>query len=168
MLAFVTSACSSGQEQDVRPAPPAAVAAAPTPVLSFNELMVTMVDNAGHVLWDAEKDEFAPRNDADWMELQNHATQVAAASTLIQVAGTGPTDAVWARDPRWREFSQTMAEAAMSGRRAATQKNLKGVVAANTALVQSCEGCHDAFKPDLPTEGIAHQRPHSESHPGNR
>jgi hypothetical protein len=33
-------------------------------------------------------------------------------------------------------------------------------VAANGQVVESCEGCHKEFKPDLPTEGIVHTHDH--------
>jgi hypothetical protein len=39
---------------------------------------------------------------------------------------------------------------------AAKTKNLELLGTAADALVASCEGCHDAFKPELPTEGIMH------------
>lgn len=171
VVAVLAFGCSSGQqapEAGTAPAAAAADAPAVTPHLSINELMVTMVDNAGHVLWDAEKEEFKPRNDADWTEITDHATQLAAASTLLQVGGTGPSDMVWAKDPKWRADAQKMGEAAMAARAAAAEKNLPALVAANSTLVQSCEGCHKAFKPDLPTEGVIHQRPHSESHDADR
>ena len=41
-----------------------------------------MIDNSGHVLWDAEKEAGAPKDNADWLELEDHATQLAAAGTL--------------------------------------------------------------------------------------
>lgn len=175
-VAVFTFGCSSPPEQsqvNQAPAaePAAAVAPAPpavTPQLSFNALMVTMIDNAGHVLWDAEKEGFKPKNDADWLEIEDHAIQLAAASTLIQIGGTGPTDRVWAQDPKWRIDAQKMGQAAMAANAAAKQKNLEALVAANSTLVESCESCHKAFKPDLPTEGVVHQRPHSETHRTNR
>jgi cytochrome c556 len=175
VVAVALVGCSSGQPQAPATQPPASepAAAAPappavTPHLSVNALMVTMVDNAGHVLWDAEKPEFKPRNAADWTEIEDHATQLAAASTLIQLGGTGPSDKVWAQDARWQADAQKMGEAAMAAGAAAKQKNLEALVAANSTLVESCEGCHKAFKPDLPTEGVIHQRPHSEAHGSNR
>jgi hypothetical protein len=51
---------------------------------------------------------------------------------------------------------------------AAKARNLDAVIKANGNLVESCESCHKAFKPALPSEGIVHQRPHSESHTSNR
>jgi hypothetical protein len=34
------------------------------------------------------------------------------------------------------------------------------LVAANGQLVQSCEGCHKEFKPELPSEGVVHAHAH--------
>lgn len=154
-----------------QPAPPpaaegnAAVAApAVTPAVSVNELMVTLIDNASHVLWDVEVPAQAPKNDADWVELEDHAVQIAAASTLIQLGGTGQADPGWARMPGWKTSAQAMMDAAMAARAAAKKRDLPAVIVANGRLVESCESCHKEFKPSLPTEGIVHQRPHSESH----
>jgi cytochrome c556 len=154
-VAAISGACSSGAPQ---PAPV-------TPRTSINALMVTMVDNAGHVLWDAEKPELAPKNDADWLEIQDHAIQLAAASTIIQLGGTGQADMGWVKQVGWASHSTAMGDAALGALAAAKAKDLPALVKANGALVETCEGCHKAFKPSLPSEGIVHQRPHSESHP---
>ncbi len=135
-----------------------------TPALSVNELMVTMIDNAGHVLWDVEVPENAPKNEADWVEIEDHAVQIAAAGTLIQLGGTGEADPGWARMPTWKVSAQQMMDAALAARQAAKKRDLPAVIVANGRLVESCESCHKEFKPTLPTEGIVHQRPHSESH----
>ena len=50
---------------------------------------------------------------------------------------------------------------------AARSRNLPALIEANGKLVETCEGCHKQFKPELPTEGIGHQPPHSESHKSN-
>jgi hypothetical protein len=137
-------------------------------VVSFNTLMVTMIDNAAHVLWDVEKEGFAPKDDADWLELEDHAIQLAAAGSLIQIGGTGPTDSAWVQQAGWKTDAQGMTSAALAVLDAAKNRNLDMVIEANTNLTMSCEGCHKAFKPELPTEGLLHQRPHSESHEPTR
>jgi cytochrome c553 len=156
-------------------APPAPVAAEPPPPptpsvvgnISYNELMVRWIDNASHVLWDTEKPGFSPKNDADWLEVEDHAVQLAAAGTLIQLPGTGVSDAIWAKAEGWQTNAKAMAEAGKAAQTAAQARNLAALVDANGQLVATCEGCHKAFKPELPTEGVAHQRPHSDSHGGN-
>ena len=158
---------------DKQPATPPAISAKPaqppfTPVVSINALMVTWIDNAGHVLWDVEKQGFAPKNEADWIELEDHATQLAAAGSLIQMGGAGQADAGWVQQVGWKTNAQAMTTAALAELSAAKSRNLQGLIKANGDLVASCEGCHKAFKPELPSEGITHQRPHSESHKTNR
>lgn len=89
--------------------------------------------------------------------------QIAAAGMLIQLGGTGQADAGWARLPPWRTNAHLMMDAALAARQAAKQRDLPALVRANGRLVESCESCHKEFKPSLPTEGILHQRPRSES-----
>ena len=149
-------------------APAASAGSAPTPRVSVNALMVTMIDNSGHVLWDTEKEGFAPKDDADWLEVEDHATQLVAAGTLLQLGGTGQADMGWIRQVGWKENADAMSDAALAALAAAKARNQQSLVAANGRLVESCEACHKAFKPSAPTEGIAHQRPHSDSHANNR
>jgi hypothetical protein len=144
------------------PAPPSAPALRLS--TSYNELMVTWIDNASHVLWDVEKPGFAPKDDADWTEFEDHAIQVAAAGTLIQLPGLGPNDTVWSGQDGWKANAELMTEAATAALAAARARQLPAVVEANGKLVLACIGCHKQFKPELPSEGITHQRPHSESH----
>jgi hypothetical protein len=163
------SACSApttppNPETAAPPTPPAPALRLST---SYNELMVTWIDNASHVLWDVEKPGFAPTNEAAWSELEAHAIQVAAAGTLSQLPGLGPNDAVWSGQDGWKANAQLMSEAANEALAAAKARQLPAVVEANGKLVLACVGCHKQFKPQLPSEGITHQRPHSESHDKN-
>jgi hypothetical protein len=166
------SACSTppaSAPAEATPPPAAAPAAAPAPTLNttYNQLMVAWIDNASHVLWDAEKKGFEPKNDADWLEIEDHAIQVAAAGTLIQLPGTGVSDAIWSKASDWQKNARLMSDAGTAALAAAKGRNLPALVEANSKLVQTCEDCHKQYKPDLPTEGIAHQRPHSDSHKSN-
>ena len=40
-------------------------------------------------------------------------------------------------------------------------KSQEALVAPNGQLVESCEGCHKEFKPDLPSKGITHKHMHA-------
>ncbi len=168
-IALVVAGCSAppAPQQEAAPAPAPAAAPPVAPTTSINELMVAWVDNASHVLWDVEKPGFAPKNEADWVEVEDHAVQLAAAGTLIQLAGTGPSDPVWVQRDGWKSNARLMGEAGRAAFTAAKARNLPALIEANGSLVATCEGCHKEFKPDAPTEGIAHQRPHSDSHKAN-
>jgi hypothetical protein len=147
--------------------PPASAPSAPLLNTSYNELMVAWIDNASHVLWDVEKKGFAPKNEADWTEVEDHAIQLAAAGTLIQLQGSGPSDATWVGQEGWKTNARLLSQAGTAALAAAKTRNLPALVEANGKLVETCEGCHKQFKPELPSEGIAHQRPHSDTHTSN-
>jgi len=160
---LLLSACNAGVEkQQATPqaSAPAPAAPAAAPVVSVNALMVTWIDNSAHVLWNAEREGRAPKNDADWLEIQEHATQLAAAGTLIQLGGTGQADPGWAKSPDWKTNAVKMSNSAVDAIAAAKNKDLPALVKANGQLVESCENCHKEFKPELPTEGIKHHPPH--------
>jgi cytochrome c556 len=132
----------------------------PTPPFSVNEMMVMIVDQPGELLWDVEKAGHAPKTDEDWYNLENHAVSLASAATLIQLGGTGPADAGWARQPTWRSSAQQLVAAAMAARTAAHAKDMAGLTTANGQIVEACEGCHKEFKPDIPTGKLfLHHRP---------
>jgi len=118
--------------------------------------MVSLVDHAGHALWDVEKPGRAPKTDADWREVEHHATQLAAAGSLIMLGGAGPNDLVWSSTPSWKTRAKAMTDAGAAALDATHAKNFEALVKANGQLVESCEGCHKEFKPDLPSEGITH------------
>ena len=156
--AMVLCGCNSSVEQpqsSQQTATPQAVSHA----VSVNELMVAWIDHSGHELWDVEQEGRAPKSDADWREVERHATQLAAAGTLIALGGTGEADPGWAQLPDWKKYSREMTNAGIAARDAARAKNIDGVIKANGQLVEVCEGCHKEFKPESPTEGKTHQ-PH--------
>ena len=145
---FVCGCGGSGKSEPLKPPVP--------PAVSVNAVMVAMIDHNGHVLWDAEKEGKAPKSDGDWQEIEHAAIQLAGSGTLIALGGSGPADAGWANLPDWRKYSQALTDAAVAARAAAHAKNLGDLVKANGQLVDSCEQCHKAFKPQLPTEGLLH------------
>jgi hypothetical protein len=129
------------------------------PAVSINELMVAWIDHSGHELWDVEPEGRAPKTEADWRAVERHATQLAASGTLTALGGTGQADAGWARSPLWKKYSQELTHAGLSALAAARSRNFEQLLKANGQLVDVCEGCHNEFKPAVPTEGKTHQ-PH--------
>jgi hypothetical protein len=128
--------------------------------VSINAEMVRIVDHAGHQLWNAEKSEMAPKTDADWENIVEHATQMAAAGALIRLEGTGPNDRTFIQQPDWQKFATAVSTAGMAALKAAETRNQRALVAANGQLVEACEACHKRFKPSLPSEGIMHTHAH--------
>jgi hypothetical protein len=156
VVVLLAYGCNAGApEQPAQPASPAATTV--PPAVSINALMVTWMDHSAHELWDVEQTGRAPRTDAEWRELERHATQLLASGTLISLGGTGEFDREWSQRPTWAIRAQALSHAALSSLNAIRARNLEQLVRANGLLTDSCEGCHDEFKPSLPTEGIVHQ-----------
>lgn len=128
--------------------------------VSINAEMVRVVDHAAHQLWNAEKEGMAPKMDADWENIVEHATQIAAAGALIRLEGTGPNDHTFVQQPEWHTFGAAVSNAGLAALKAGEAKNQEALVMANGQLVEACEGCHKRFKPALPSEGIMHSHIH--------
>ena len=128
--------------------------------VSINAEMVRVVDHAAHELWSVEREGMAPKTDADWENVVEHATQVAAAGALIRLEGTGPNDRTFVQQPEWQKFAGDVSTAGLSALHAAEAKDLQALVTANGQLVEACEGCHKRYKPAIPSEGILHTHVH--------
>jgi cytochrome c556 len=59
-----------------------------------------------------------------------------------------------------QKCSRAVSDAGMAALKASQAADIKALVAANNQLVDTCESCHKEFKPDLPSEGIAHMHMH--------
>ena len=141
-----------------RAGPQTNVSPLPVPLaVSINAEMVGLVDHSAHALWDVEREGRAPKSDADWAEVEDSAVQLAASATVIALGGTGPADSGWAQLPDWKRFSLELRDGALLARTAAQGRNLDALVKANGQIVDVCESCHKAFKPQLPTERIVHR-----------
>ena len=107
-LALTLVACTPTTEAPSNAAEQPAVAASSVPLgVSLNAVMVGLVDHASHSIWEAATTEHAPKSDKDWEEVQHHAIQVAAAGTVISMAGTGESDAAWVKNPEWQRSPNT-------------------------------------------------------------
>ncbi|HET9942083.1 MAG TPA: hypothetical protein VFR05_02005 [Terriglobia bacterium] len=143
---------SQPEQQAQQPAPPA------VPVnVSINAIMVDLIDHASHEIWDATGDpKKAPKTEGDWGELEHHATQLSVAGSLIMLGGTGKADVGWIQQIPWKQYSQELSDAGAAARSAVRDRNLEALSKAGDQLVTTCESCHKQFKPESPTEGIAH------------
>src|SRR6476646_3969839 len=153
--ALLLVGCSSGSQPPAQTAQSAVTSPPPSgPPVSINAEMVSIVDHAGHALWDVEREGKAPKTQQDWELVAEHAVQIAAAGTLITLPGTGPNDLMLTQQPDWKKWARAMSDAGLAAFKASEKKDMKALVAANSQLVESCEGCHKQYKPALPSEGI--------------
>jgi len=161
--AYLAAGCGAPTEQ-AQPSAQSGPAARSVPTVqspvSINAEMVRVVDHAAHQLWNAEREGMAPKTDADWENIVEHATQIAAAGALIRLEGTGPNDRTFVQQADWQKFGAAISDAGLAALKAAEAKSQGALVSANGQLVEACEGCHKRFKPELPSEGITHSHAH--------
>ena len=108
---------------------------------SVNALMVALIDHAAHEIWEAASS--VSLTGRDWQNVEQHATQLVAAGTLVSIGGTGSQDKTWTMTPEWQEF-------------AVADTDQRELQRAGEHIIDACFGCHDMFKPDAPTEGLMH------------
>jgi hypothetical protein len=161
--ACLAAGCGAPTEQ-AQPSAQSGPAARSVPTVqspvSINAEMVRVIDHAAHQLWNAEREGMAPKTDADWENIVEHATQIAAAGALIRLEGTGPNDRTFVQQADWQKFGAAISDAGLAALKAAEAKSQGALVSANGQLVEACEGCHKRFKPELPSEGITHSHAH--------
>jgi hypothetical protein len=141
------------------PSTPASPPSVTSPV-SINAEMVSVVDHAAHELWSVEHEGHKPKTPADWEELSEHATQLAAAGALIMLPGTGANDVTLTQQAKWQKRAKDLSAVGIAELKASQGNNIDALITANGRLVDVCEGCHKDFKPSLPSEGIAHKHMH--------
>jgi len=119
--------------------------------VSLNEVMVALVNSSADPLWVAAWR--PPESEEGWRALERSAYQLELAGALLTVPGTGPLDEAWTSDPQWAEFSRQLKQAGLQSRAAVAERDLDAIKLAGDAIVETCEGCHIAFKLPEPTGG---------------
>lgn len=118
--------------------------------VSINEVMVAVVDHNAHILWNTSLDEFKPRTEHDWHELEHAAITLTASGNMIMIPGPSQMDRDWVANPAWESFAQAQTDAAMRMLTAVREHNTDALEDAGGDLVDTCTGCHQQFKPEIP------------------
>jgi hypothetical protein len=93
-------------------------------------------------------------NERSWLTVGEAAVDLVGAATLITTPGTGPRDAAWIRDPRWRQLAADMQEAGLSVGVAASSRDRIALTESASRLAQSCQSCHLVFSARLLTTSM--------------
>lgn len=130
---------------------------------SINATMVAVVDWAAHEIWEAGYAEtMTGRN---WLTTKQYALQLLASGTLISLGGNGKADMGWVNNQDWQMWTAKMIDETEQSLVAINARDQPALKASGERLVEACEGCHAAFKPQIPTEGILHVPHHDYGEP---
>ena len=112
--------------------------------VSVRDTMLAVIGPATYTIWGVE----SPRSDEDWLPLEQAAITVILAGSVLMEGGSEVADRNRANDPRWRELTRDMIEAAEHALQAARQRDLETFVeVTNDDLYAPCEECHKVFPP---------------------
>lgn len=107
---------------------------------TMSELMVRIIYPTSDALFYIESR--TPKTDAEWGTLEGQALMLAESANLLMMPGR-------ARDQKdWVTYSRVMLDAAADALAAAKKKDVDGIVFVGEKLVESCTGCHKAYRRD--------------------
>lgn len=90
-----------------------------------------------------------------WSSAGLAAVNLIAASTLITLPSSQPQDAEWIADPEWLRKAADMQNASVLVGVAINRQDGPGLLKTANLLADSCQSCHDRFKPDLPKTDLS-------------
>jgi hypothetical protein len=114
-------------------------AAGPKPVATMRELMLKIVYPYSDAIFYVERE--APKNVGEWMTLETKTLALAEMGNLLMSPGRAYNQDQWMKD------AQLLVNVGNSAYKAAQARNLQGLVALNAELYESCQSCHEHFRP---------------------
>ena len=86
--------------------------------------------------------------------MEHYAIQLQSSISAITMGGSGVNDAMWVAQTGWRGFASQMGDASVQILGAARQRGLPALLTAGDQLKAACDGCHQQYKPEVPTQGF--------------
>jgi cytochrome c556 len=113
--------------------------------VTVKEVMEKTITPATNTLWSVPD----TPTDEQWLALEEAAITLLVAANAVGEGGSGPMDALWAKQPAWQAFNRTLIEAGSAALTAVRARDLTALASAGDVLYPPCEGCHKAFNPGL-------------------
>ena len=119
-------------------------------VADVRQLMLSVVDPAADVYWGSVAtimtmegtEEIAPKNSAEWADVQYAAMVIAESGNLLMTPGRVQ------EDPKWMELSQALIASGRVAMAAAEARDPEAVFEAGGEVYLVCSECHATFAPD--------------------
>jgi hypothetical protein len=120
------------------------------PLVTLNQVMVDVINENAHVVWDIDIPGNELETDEDWAAVRRAAATLTAAGSITVMGGSGPDDQLWVDRPAWQQMSQDLAQAGMLAMAAVEDRNVGAVRRAGNDLVNACINCHRSYRLDEP------------------
>ena len=111
----------------------------PKPVVSMSQLMLTVVYPFTDAIFYVERE--APKNESEWLLLESKTLAVAEVGNLLMSPVRAYNQDQWMRD------AQLLVDVATKAFKGAKARDLKSIIDLNDELYESCQSCHEHFRP---------------------
>ncbi|MEP7209632.1 MAG: cytochrome c, partial [Alphaproteobacteria bacterium] len=126
---------------------------APLPLrVPIKAVMAFFVDFSAYGVFTAATSE-EKLTDKDWLDTGVAAVNLIASTSLISMPGSGPNDAAWVKDSDYRRWSEAMQAQSIDVAQAVHRRDLGQFRSAARKLSDTCQSCHQKFRPELPDGG---------------
>jgi len=151
LLAMLMLVAGGGLSQEPAAAPVQASAQAPAPagdapgvksIGTMKELMVNLIFPTSNEIFYVGREE--KKTEKDWIDLQTNALMLAESANLLmaenRAAGKQDKD-------RWMKDAKLLQDVGAKAFKLAKAKDLAGLEALNDDLYESCQSCHEHYRP---------------------
>lgn len=107
---------------------------------SVRDVMIDIVYPTSDALFYIERS--PPKTEVEWNAIRNQALMLAESGNLLMLPGRARDQGNWVRNAR------TMIASARAAYRAASDKNMAGILAQSDALTAACVTCHRQYRSD--------------------
>lgn len=116
-----------------------AMAQEPKPVGTMSQLMVDVIFPTSNAIFYVGRD--GKKTEKDWIDLQMNALMLAESANLLMAPER-------ARDKdRWMKDAKLLWDVGDAAYKAAKAKDLEALKALNDPLYESCQSCHEHYRP---------------------
>ena len=109
-------------------------------VATMSQLMVNIIYPSSNAIFYVQRE--APKNEKEWIDLQNNAMMLAESGNLLMLPGRARDQGDWIKD------SKAMVDVGAAAYKAALEHDADALVALNVQLNDSCVNCHTAYRPN--------------------
>ncbi len=141
--AFLLAGAAGGQTTTKVGAPP----------LTLLQIMRASVEVPADGVWGVtSKDKLS---DQEWLLAEQDSTNLIVAASLIASAGNGPKDKGWQANANYQAWAKDVQDDAVKLLAAAKARDLKTLGETGDHLAGVCQDCHDKYRPEIPSDGVA-------------
>jgi cytochrome c556 len=110
------------------------------------------VETAADGVWAAQSAE--KLSAADWLLAEQDATNVIASASFIANAGIGPKDKAMQANADYQAWAKDVQDTGIKILAAVKAKDQMAMGAAADHLSDTCQACHDKYRPQVPSDGV--------------